>query len=93
MAGKNLFFLRNKLLKIVYCSQNDYLKDGVEYEDAVPPSILAASRDSPLKKVKAKVSFESSISEKSQASSKSGKTPKERWLWAYSKIVKVGESH
>ena len=69
--------------------QNSYLKDGLEYEDAVPPSILTANRDSPLKKVKQKVSFESSASEKSQ--SKSGRTPKERWLWAYSKIVKVGD--
>ena len=65
-------------------------KDGVEFENAGPPtSILVGRRDSPLNKNKQKVSFEKSDSS-SGRSLVSGKTARERWLWAYSRIVQVG---
>lgn len=69
---------------------NEYNKDGVEFENAGPPtSILVGRRDSPLNKNKQKVSFEKSDSS-SGRSLVSGKTARERWLWAYSRIVQVG---
>jgi len=74
---------------------NEYNKDGVEFENAGPPtSILVGRRDSPLNKNKQKVSFEKSDSS-SGRSLVSGKTARERWLWAYSRIVQErnGEAH
>ena len=69
---------------------NRYNKDGLEYENNGPPtSILSGQRDTPLKKTKQKVSFESDKSFKGR-STKSGKNPRERWLWAYGRIVQVG---
>ena len=69
---------------------NRYNKDGLEYENNGPPtSILSGQRDTPLKKTKQKVSFESDVTSK-RRSTKSGKNPRERWLWAYGRIVQVG---
>ena len=69
---------------------NRYNKDGLEYENNGPPtSILSGQKDTPLKKTKQKVSFESDVTSK-RRSTKSGKNPRERWLWAYGRIVQVG---
>ena len=70
---------------------NRYNKDGVEYENDGPPtSILSGQRETPLKKTKQKVSFESDVSSRGRVT-KSGKNPGERWLWAYGRIVQVGD--
>lgn len=55
-----------------------------------PPSILAGQKETPLKKTKQKVSFDTAESSKQGRQTKSGRTPKERWLWAYNRIVQVG---
>ena len=79
---------------------NRYNKDGVEYENDGPPtSILSGQRETQLKKTKQKVSFESDVSDRGRVTSssssgrvtKSGKNPGERWLWAYGRIVQVGD--
>ena len=71
---------------------NHYNKDGVHFEDAKPPaSILSQARKEPtLNKTKQKVSFEKVEQPVKGRQTKSGRTPRERWLWAYTRIVQVG---
>ena len=71
---------------------NHYNKDGVHFEDAKPPaSILSQARkEPPLNKTKQKVSFEKVEQPVKGRQTKSGRTPRERWLWAYTRIVQVG---
>ena len=73
---------------------DDQDSEDVDKDEAGhPASILSLStrRDSPLTKKEQKVSFEKSDSLASSGKSRtSGKSPRERWLWAYTRIVQVG---
>jgi len=69
---------------------NEYDHDGIEYDDVPPDTVTISDKETPLKKNKKNVSFEKSDGPKEKPVSKSGKSPRERWQWAFTRIVQVG---
>ena len=69
---------------------NEYDHDGIEYEDGPSDKVPSSDRETPLKKTKKNVSFEKADTQKEKKTSKSEKSPRERWQWAFSRIVQVG---
>merc|ERR1712106_81466 len=66
---------------------NEYDHDGIEYDDVPPDTVTISDKETPLKKNKKNVSFEKSDGPKEKPVSKSGKSPRERWQWAFTRIV------
>ena len=69
---------------------NDYDHDGIDYEDMEPESVTSSDKQTTLKKNKKNVSFEKADATKEKPVKKSGKSPRERWQWAFTRIVQVG---
>ena len=72
---------------------NEYDHDGNEYDDDIPPDTVSfGDKETPLKKNKKNVSFEKSdASTKEKVSTRIGRSPRERWQWAFARIVQVGK--
>merc|ERR1711915_917097 len=68
---------------------NEYDHDGIEYEDGPSDKVPLSDKETPLKKTKKNVSFEKADTQKEKKASKSEKSPRERWQWAFSRIVQV----
>merc|ERR1711915_902631 len=66
---------------------NEYDHDGIEYEDGPSDKVPSSDKETPLKKTKKNVSFEKADTQKEKKPSKSEKSPRERWQWAFSRIV------
>ena len=60
----------------------------MEYEGEPSSKVTSMDKSSDLRKKN--VSFEKAELKKEKRVTKSGKTSKERWQWAYSRIVQVG---
>ena len=67
-------------------------RDDVEFEDVVPPSVTNDKKNVSFGRETAKEPVKEAVKEpvKEARQLRSGRTPRERWLWAYNKILQVG---